>query len=425
MPTLLPSGFHPAPAAAPTSNVEGGSLPFQRWYNFKEAFLPSFVEDVIRSMPHPVRTCTDPFGGSGTTSLACQFLGVRPTTVEVNPFLGDLIEAKLTSYDLSGLIADRLRLNDLVRMAELLRDRRAPLFESAPPTFVEPGHAGRWIFNLPIAERIRAFRDAIDEIEDAANRRLFRVLLGSVVIPLSNVTISGKGRRYRRGWETLIRHPNDVDALFDRVVRCAVTDIARYPRRACQEYTLLRGDSRELLSMSEPADLVLFSPPYPNSFDYTDIYNVELWTLGYLRGANDNRALREATLRSHVQIKRTFADGDLGSETLARTLTALRAVEGGLWNPHIPAMLTAYFVDLTEILSTSHSILNENGRVVLVVGDSRYAGVLVDVVAIVRELLPDLGFRCEEARPVRSMRSSPQHGGALDLNESMIRLVRA
>lgn len=424
MPTLLPAGFHPAPAVSPTSNVEGGSLPFQRWYNFKEAFLPSFVEDVVRSMPHSVRTCTDPFGGSGTTALACQFLGVRPTTIEVNPFLSDLIEAKLTSYDISRLIADRLRLNDLMHMAELLRDPRELLFEGAPPTFVQPGHAGRWIFDLRVARRIRVLREAIEEIEDEANRRLFRVLLGSVLIPLSNVTISGKGRRYRRGWQEIVRTTDDVDALFDRAVRGAVKDISRYPRRACREYTLHRGDSRALLRESEPTDLVLFSPPYPNSFDYTDIYNVELWTLGYLRGSSDNRSLREATLRSHVQIKRAFAEGDLGSETLARTLEALRAVEGGLWNPHIPAMLVAYFVDLMEILHASYNILNENGRIVLVVGDSRYAGVLVDVVAIVRELVPTLGLRCEDAQPVRSMRSSPQHGGAFDLNESMIRLGR-
>ena len=47
----------------------------------------------------PVQRCLDPFGGSGTTALACQFLGTEPITIEVNPFLADLIEAKLTDYD--------------------------------------------------------------------------------------------------------------------------------------------------------------------------------------------------------------------------------------------------------------------------------------------------------------------------------------
>ena len=35
-----------------------------------------------------------------------------------------------------------------------------------------------------------------------------------------------------------------------------------------------------------PHDLAVFSPPYPNSFDYTDVYNVELWAMGYLRNSD-------------------------------------------------------------------------------------------------------------------------------------------
>ncbi len=36
-----------------------------------------------------------------------------------------------------------------------------------------------------------------------------------------------------------------------------------------KDYVVLRGDSRELLGSIDEADLAVFSPPYPNSFDYT------------------------------------------------------------------------------------------------------------------------------------------------------------
>lgn len=78
-----------------SSNVEAQELPLQRWYRFKEAFSPRFVSEAIASLERKPSICVDPFGGSGTTALTCQFLGVRPTTIEVNPFLADLIEAKL------------------------------------------------------------------------------------------------------------------------------------------------------------------------------------------------------------------------------------------------------------------------------------------------------------------------------------------
>ena len=70
-------------------------------------------------------------------------------------------------------------------------------------------------------------------------------------------------------------------------------------------------------------DLVVFSPPYPNSFDYTDIYNVELWALGYLGSSADNRKLRGETLRSHVQIRRAYESANGHSPKLVQTLKGM------------------------------------------------------------------------------------------------------
>ncbi len=418
----LPTAFSGNDAVPGTSNVAAEDVPFQRWYNFKEAFAPSFVADVVASLPFRARTCLDPFSGCGTTSLTCQFLGVRPTTIEVSPFLADLAEAKLVRYDRDELFMDRRAIADRCAIADLV-GHDGPPFPGAPATFVEPGKQERWIFDLAIARRIQLYLDAIQEIESDVNRRLFKVLLGSVLVPVSNVTISGKGRRYRKSWQSRPRSPMDVDRLFQEMFIRAYYDICRYPDRPCGEYTLLRGDSRERIRDAEPADLVLFSPPYPNSFDYTDIYNVELWALGYLTSSSDNRVLREATLRSHVQITREFADGDQASATLAGALHALRNVRTELWNGNIPDMVAAYFEDLAVVLREARTRLTDNGQVVMVVGDSRYADVLVDVPQIVREMTGGLGYRCVEVQEVRSMRSSPQHGGRFDLKESLIRLV--
>src|ERR1700722_17115666 len=81
------------------TNSGSPALAFQRWRSFKEAFAPEIVERAIAETPGRVRHVVDPFGGSGTTAIAAQFLGVKPTTIEVNPYLADLIEAKLVAYD--------------------------------------------------------------------------------------------------------------------------------------------------------------------------------------------------------------------------------------------------------------------------------------------------------------------------------------
>jgi hypothetical protein len=172
------------------------------------------------------------------------------------------------------------------------------------------------------------------------------------------------------------------------------------------------------------AEFALFSPPYQNSFDYTDIYNVELWLLGYLSSSEDNRALREATLRSHVQIKRSYACEAPDSPLLRRTIRALHRKGRQLRDPDIPAMVEAYFGDIAIILRGLASTMARRADVMIVIGDSRYAGVRVDVATICAEIATELGFRVVARRPIRAMRASAQQGGRHELSEALVHLRR-
>jgi hypothetical protein len=425
----IPRWLSADPVKSPsTSNQGWDEVPFQRWYRFKEAFAPRLVVDAIESTGVAVTSCCDPFGGGGTTSLVCQYLGIEPTTIEVNPFLADLIEAKLTIYNLDELIEARAALSralDTCPRVSTARLEGADLFPGAPATLVEPGVRGRWIFDLDVAVRIVAYLDAVEAIENGAIRRLFRVLLGSTLLGVSNVVVNGKGRRYRSASRRHRMRPIDLDEAFSHAFERALFDLCRYEGRSCQSFRILRGDSRDLASKVGRFDLALFSPPYPNSFDYTDIYNIELWALRYLSKPEDNRHLREATLRSHVQVKRDFGSGGVIDESvsLQATLDRLSEVRASLWNPHIPAMIAAYFADLKTVLQGLRTSVAADGKVMMVVGDSRYAGVMVDVPSVVSEIAPGIGFTCVDIRPVRAMRSSAQQGGDLSLAESLLILA--
>ncbi|MGT2440419.1 hypothetical protein ACU4GH_36865 [Bradyrhizobium betae] len=339
----------------------------------------------------------------------------------MNPFLADLIEAKLQKYDLTELI------QDLARVHQSVKNFKGPtrqFLRGAPPTFVEPGVGGRWIFDRQVARRLLVYRQAIEQLDDRSHQILFRILLASIAVGVSNVVISGKGRRYRSNWDSHRVKPGTVDRAFQGAAEFAIQDIARFGRRADASFTLLRGDARELVTTLPEAEFALFSPPYPNSFDYTDIYNVELWLLGYLSSSESNRSLREATLRSHVQIKRSF-DGELPpSKLLRKTVGALNRSSENLWDAHIPAMVGAYFVDLAKILSGLSETMARRSDVMLVVGDSRYAHVHVDVAAICAEMAPEMGFKVKAARPIRAMRSSAQQGGRHVLSETLLHLKR-
>lgn len=404
----------------PTSSNQGSvQVPFQRWFKFKEAFSPKFVADTIASLPYPVRTCLDPFMGSGTTALTCSFLGVNSVGVEVNPFMADLARAKVTAVSPSTLLAAHRKVTDGLVFTQ--EDLCVP--QGMPSTMCEPGVKGRYLFPRDVYGTIRALVRRI-ELLPPDEARLLRILLGSILVQNSNVIVNGKGRRYRKNWAARERTARDLLDDLEQAIQAVVDDLVRFPVRPATRHLVIEGDARRSLAAVHSADLAVFSPPYPNSFDYTDVYNLELWMLGYLKSATDNSRLRNATLRSHVQTRWDDPNRSIRSSTLDDTVARLQAHRSDLWNPRIPEMVLAYFDDLGTIMRHLQRILEPGRHAVIAIGDSQYAGVHVDVAQILDDASKSVGFSVITRDAIRSMRNSAQHGGTFELQEHCIVMER-
>ncbi|MFN9474921.1 SAM-dependent methyltransferase [Acidovorax sp.] len=412
--------FVPATGAALTTYQGGQYTAFQRWFHFKEAFSPEFVSAAIASLGYRPSHVIDPFGGSGTSAITSQLLSINATTVEVNPFLADVIKAKL-----SPLTGEKL-LSAAIDFQAQLQDTPADLARLAhlPATFIEDEGKDRWIFPRDVARRLAQYLTCIDAIEDIDVQRFFRIVLGAVLVDCSNVYVNGKGRRYRGAWRLNQPVPEKLDLHFGQQFNTSFEDVMRFEQRPRSRVTVINGDSRTALQeVQEKADLVVFSPPYPNSFDYTDIYNVELWVLGYIESSRDNLTLRNKTLRSHVQVRRSYEGPKGKSKKLSSVLDLLGSRRDTLWDSTIPEMVGAYFHDLELVLEQSQRLLESTGRVMMVVGDSRYANVRIEVATILAELAESMGFGRVTTREVRQMRASAQQGGSFQLAESIVELT--
>jgi DNA methylase len=402
------------------TNSGAEPLAFQSWHRFKEAFPPELIQRVLGEEREIPESCLDPFGGSGTTALASQFLGVSSTTIEVNPFLVDVIRAKVESYDSDLLVRD---FGLVCRRAAKAEVDPARHFGALPPSFLEPGAGGeRWLFDAEVAAQLARLLSAIEGLKTPSHRRLFMVLVGGLLAEVSNVVVSGKGRRYRRDWQERRRPAAGVMPLFAERAQGAIADVHRFADRPKVRAEVRHEDARATRSR-RMHEIAIFSPPYPNSFDYTDVYNLELWMLGYLRAAEENRELRESTLTSHVQLHRDYAAAPSGSPLLDQTQEQLQALQEDLWNRSIPAMVGGYFADLLLVMAKVRARLREGGRCCIVIGDSRYGGVLVPSAKILAQLIVESGWELCSEEPVRAMRSSAQQGGS-NLEEALLILRR-
>jgi hypothetical protein len=413
---------HEAVNAPPaTTNQAAQGTAFQRWFHFKEAFSPSFVSTAIETLGFKPDHVIDPFGGSGTTGITCQLLGIDATTIEINPFLADVIRAKTTP----------INAEELIKAAQSFRHGLARtkadlgVLASLPPTFIESPDKQRWIFSRDFAERLSQYLKCIRQIADPSIQRFFRVALGAILVECSNVYVNGKGRRYRGRWQETQADGSLLDFRFHEQFNTAFEDIHRFAARPATHVDVVHGDSRVAMrALQRPADLIVFSPPYPNSFDYTDIYNVELWTLGYLTSSVDNINLRRSTVHSHVQINRDAKTPAHKSATLVSAVKLLQDKRDELWDSRIPEMVLGYFRDLELVLVESLRLVTERGKVLMVVGDSGYAGVLIDVPTILAELGREVGFKNVQTFEVRKMRASAQQGGSHHLRECIVEMGR-
>ncbi len=380
--------------------------PIHRWYRFKEGYSRDLVHLILGSLGIPINSCLDPFGGIGTTALACQEVGIRCYSIEVNPFLYHVARAKLvTEYTVKNFDEALAEVRNI-----LARCKDCRFEEPVMSTITENAGKEKWLFHRPVLQAILALRQSFQEIASCYSDLLL-VVLASILAEVGNTDKDGKCVRYKKGWrEKKLSREGAYDLFFKRaeLFREDIEVIERckwqIPSNAdlCAEGSAL--NRLKQLSLNS-VDAVITSPPYLNSFDYTDVYMPELWALGFVKDYAEVRRLRAATFRSHVQVRWQIDDDHL--DDLLKSLVA-EVVEGqlALWNEVIPDMIRGYFLDMHEVLTELRRILRPGGKLCIIVGTSSYYKVVIPTDVLIAKLAVELGFEFEEMRVVRKFKRS-------------------
>jgi DNA modification methylase len=406
-------------------------LPNHRWYNLTEGFSRELVRRIIGEQKKVPKACLDPFGGVGTTSLTCQELGIRCYSIESSPFFYDVAKTKLeTRYE--GAAFEKLILDFEAYLKACKANHEIPDLESE--TFFQYNGNKKWIFNKPVANAILDITSRIKEIErgeDELYAGLFKIALASQLVSVSNVYRNGKCLTYRNSWQDIKISRKEVHQRF--LAHCKEvllldirTNQLNLPKVE-NGNNLYNGDSREHIRFipDNSVDLVITSPPYLNSRDYTDIYRLELWMLGYVTKFAEEKIIRKSALTSHVQVQLEHKNSPNIPE-LNRFLRHLARMNGSLWNKNIPNMVKGYFADMNQLLTDMHPKLRPGAMIYINVSNSAYVGQIIEVDTILAKMSESLGFKAHEIRTARHVNSSNQQQLQLDerLRESVIVLEK-
>lgn len=318
--------------------------------------LPGTLLDLI-AQPHA--SIVDPFVGSGTTLVEALRRGHSAAGFDANPIAVLVAAAKVARLS----EADRLRVHRIV--GRVHKGASLPLDDDNVP--VQGRNNGRARFWFPR----HAFRE-LKYIRDLGRLELSgeTLLLWTAALSAIVVRYSHQDGETRYSWVDKKVAPWDVFAGF----RAKISEALKASANANAEYerASTTGASVSTIDYSTGNcalgnavfDCAIFSPPYPNTFDYHLYHRLRLLLFGH-----DPAALRRSELGAHLKYD---PDTQNYLEGMRRAMTALYAA------------------------------LRPGGVLAMVVGDSIIRGNVYDNAADLAQLLHELRFR-EIGRYVREI----------------------
>lgn len=378
--------------------------PIHRWYYYKEGFSPKLIENLVKDVSSKAKCVViDPFCGGGTTPLVCMYQSIPSVGLEVNPFSSFLSKVKTRKYEEKDL---KLFQNYIERMKCI----------SGKPGIARPKISMiDKLFDSYILDELLLFKEFILSVPDNKIKDLLMFGWLAILEDLSNYRKAGNGLKLKSPLhrkillDKFLQRPTIVRNKLMAQYRMMMEDLQKSIQNQDVIEPVIHDPSISALDMSSviPENSVfmsIFSPTYANCFDYCEIYKVELWMGDFVKSYSDLKVLRQRSIRSHLN--RELGNPTYHNSALEEIISYIS--DKKLWDKKIPLMLRGYFEDMYQVFKAHLSVLKDGGKIVVVVGNSAYGGVVIPTDLIFCEIAESIGFKVISIDVVRPEVTSSQ-----------------
>jgi len=394
------------------SYVGNKKFPFLRIYRYKEAFAFNLVKDLLKRFGADSDDYVfDPFCGLGTTMFTSMLSGIPSTGIDKLPV------AYFISRTLPLFLF--LRENEVKEIWEAIKPR---IEKSKPADVAMDVPIMQVAFSEESLLLLRKLKSAIDELSEPY-RDIFLLLFFSILEECSFTSKDGQFLRLKRNKKV----SNPIEAMSKKVSQVE-EDIRRikflYPSISIDKKVIpdvYLADTRDLsnIKFRQKPTIIITSPPYANRYDYTRTYSLEL-CFHFVKNFEELKAIRFGILRSHIESK-IKKDEKPPHPAVEEVIDALSKKK--LNNPKIPDMITAYFVDMLQVIKEWYKVLAPGAKVAMVVDNVRFEGEMIPVDLILSEMAEEIGFEIKEIIIARYKGNSSQQMkkyGKVPVRESIV-----
>jgi len=373
------------------------------WLRLTPAYSLKIVEELIVGH-RKSRRIFDPFCGTGTTVLSAVYHGHESVTIDINPFLVWLAQAK-TAYYSSGQI--KATCEACASALELVR------LQNIEPATAPPIHnIERW-WSPRSLDFLRFLRAAIQSVtkDHSAERTLLLIAFCRSLIQLSNAAFNHQSMSFKDDGKFDTNFDVDMACVFYEDVSFVLSGASENP---IGDAHVVFGDSRNPAEVVDgPFDLVVTSPPYANRMSYIRELRPYMYWLGFLINGRDSGELDWTAIGGTWGIA-TSRLTDWKRPTDCFESTHLSKVLGQIAladnkNGAVLANYVAkYFNDMWDHFRRLTPVLNKRAELHYIVGNSTFYGTLVSTELLYTEMLSALGYRKVECRAIRKRNSKKE-----------------
>lgn len=338
------------------------------FHPYAAKFIPQLPKEMITRLSEENDTVYDPFCGCGTTLVEAKLLNRKSIGVDSNPIavlttkvkttklsqtelqqvLNVLNKAKKRVYNLYS--TDKNRLSFYFEDNHHKKDKEINL-----PEFHNRDH---W-FQKNVISEIAIIKEEIEGLDSEKLKNFLLLGLSSIIVQVSNQeseTRYASKNKNIQNIQTYNTFRSKIKVMDARIRKFAVV-------ASNQEANTYLSDARYTDFIDDNSvDLIVTSPPYPNTYDYYLYHKLRMYILGY-----DVVSVRENEIGSrnkHSSQKRDISD---------------------------------FVKDMIMCFKQFSRVLKANKFFVIVIGDSIIANQFIDAYDLTNEISKETSFECVQS----------------------------